>query len=101
MLTISGVSEPNRMAIPNRIKIMPKYIGCRLIRKTPVVISFDDFSKGLTVVCSLLNVVSAIKFRTIPTASGTTPIRFQGYTAYIENGIRKCNRAIITIERNK
>jgi hypothetical protein len=73
-----GLKVPIIIAIPRRMKIIPRYIGCLLILKTPVVISAVDSLNGFTVVLNVLNDLSAIRLRTTPIKSGTMPMNCHG-----------------------
>ena len=71
-------NDPNRIASPAKISPIPRYIGCRLIEKGPVVISVFGILLGFTVVLNLLKRESVHKLMITPIITGTTPIRFNG-----------------------
>lgn len=71
-------SDPNKIASPDKISPIPRYIGCRLIEKDPVVISVFGTLLGFTVVLNLLKRESVHKLMTTPRITGTIPIRFNG-----------------------
>ncbi|MCX9029890.1 MAG: hypothetical protein OIN86_17125 [Candidatus Methanoperedens sp.] len=53
------INESKRMASPNNISVIPKYIGWRLVRKGPSVTSEVGISYGIIVVLLFLNKESA------------------------------------------
>ena len=67
------IKDPNKIAKPISNTIIPKYIGCRLMRKGPEVSSSVGFSYGFTVVFFCLNNELDHMFRTIPNKTNNPP----------------------------
>ncbi len=71
---IKAVKEPMINAAPNKIKNIPKYMGCLLILKGPETSKELGIKCGLTVVLLFLNIESALKLRKIPKIISKAPM---------------------------
>jgi hypothetical protein len=60
------INEPRKIATPNKIDIMPRYIGCLLNLNGHESIKKFGISCGLTVVCFSLKSESVQRFIIIP-----------------------------------
>jgi hypothetical protein len=92
---------PTKTTTPKSMHTNPKYMGFRLIRKTPFVIKIVDFSNGLTVVLQSLNFLSANRLMVIPNNKGIKPIKFHGKNNIFLTGINMCKKIIKAIDTNK
>jgi hypothetical protein len=71
---IKLTSDPNKIASPNRIISIPRYIGCLLMENGPVLINIEGTSFGLTVVLYLLKRASVHTLRIIPIIKSNIPL---------------------------
>ena len=62
----NGDNELRKIAVPNKIDNIPRYIGCLLNLNDPEVKKKFGISWGLTVVCFFLNNESVQRFIIIP-----------------------------------
>src|SRR6516162_6787081 len=69
----NAVSDPTATDTPNRISVIPKYMGFRVNRKTPDVKRVVGFRWGLTVLLCFFIRASAHKFTTTPIRMGAIP----------------------------
>jgi len=67
------INELRKIAVPNNMKTIPKYIGCLLILNGPEEINELGISSGLTVVCFFLKTESVQRFIVIPKAISIKP----------------------------
>jgi hypothetical protein len=63
---INAIKDPKTTDVPNRIIVIPKYIGWRLMAKGPETSSFVGSSNGFMVVFFFLNKASDQIFNTTP-----------------------------------
>jgi len=76
------ISEPRRIAKPNRATIPPRYIGFRLYWKKPSVTKLLGVTSESNVV-PFCKVFVALRFMNKPTIMGARPIRVKGNPSII------------------
>ena len=86
---IRELAVPSNMATPRSIRVTPTYMGLRLIEKGNEVTSAEDRSNGFMVVAFCRNCRSAVTFRRMPTATGSTPRSAAGNVQYRYRGAAK------------
>ena len=67
------INEPRKIATPNRMDIIPRYMGCLLNLNGPEVTRVFGISYGLTVVCFFLKSESVQRFIITPKIISPNP----------------------------
>lgn len=74
----NDANDPSIIASPKSIRLIPKYIGCLLNEKGPVMINVEGIPSGLTVVLFCLNSISVHILIIIPNVTAIKPTKLMG-----------------------